>query len=154
MQNHLFELEEQRLEQNLVPMDLETIKVDDLVKLPLRVINDLTIKHYGIDLALLDHSTEFTDLTPKEYKTAVIERMKMESCRYCHQIDHKKKQCPLLQQKYCESCGETGHDLYHCLRTKDKKKFCQRCNEYGHTIYRCPQNKNVKSQTRKLHNLL
>jgi hypothetical protein len=154
IQNYFFELQEHELEQFYEPRDLDILKIEDLPHLPLRIINELTIKYYGIDLAQLPCSTEFTDLTPKEYKEAVLERMEAESCRYCHQLNHKKKQCPLLQYKYCEHCNENGHDMYHCLKTKDKKKFCQRCNEYGHNIYRCPKNKNNKSNIRKLHNLL
>lgn len=155
MENYLFEFHEQQLEQNYnSSIHLDTLTIEDLPTLPLRIINQLTVKHYGIDLNQLPPSTEFNDLTPREYKDAVIERMKAESCRYCQQLNHKKKQCPLLQQKYCERCNENGHDMYHCLKMKDKKKFCQRCNEYGHNIYRCPKNKNAKSQTRKLHNLL
>lgn len=154
IENYLFELDEQELEKNYIPLDLDIIKFQDLNKLPLRIINELTIKNYGIDLNQLPRSTEFTDFTPKEYKEIVINRMQLDSCRYCHQINHTKKQCPLLEHKYCERCNENGHDMYHCLRTKDKKKFCQRCNEYGHNIYGCPKNTNTKSKIRKLHNLL
>ncbi len=103
------------------PLDFENLKIEDLDSLPLSAFHHLTKEKYGIDIETLKTGDFYTDLSPKKYKEFLIQRIiANESCRYCHNINHLKDDCPVLKKKFCQRCNTYGHDNYHCPKHSRK----------------------------------
>lgn len=59
-------------------------------------------------------------------------------CNFCKAVMHNVRDCPVLKERPCKTCGQKGHLFTHCRA--EQTKVCGTCGNDGHLPADCRLN--------------
>jgi len=128
------EIEEEKRELECQDLKLSDITDQTLDTLPLSKIHQLVKALYGVHKLIFSTSgteiSQILDLTPLEYRTHVIHRIRFDVakiskkntlgyryCKYCHHFLHTINDCQMIKTFQCSICHQSGHLEKKCTLT-------------------------------------